>query len=151
MAPHRDRDKFRFILAASFAAPLLRIVKQRIFFVYNWGGSKGGKTATMKAALSAWGDPERLMISFNTTIAGLERTAAFYCDLPLGIDERQQAGDKQGLIPSLRRSPYGTCSLMRWTSTPAQPKRNRTPYRWPGSGPRLSATTARFTLPAPPP
>lgn len=101
MKPHRDRDKFRFILAASFAAPLLRIVKQRIFFVYNWGGSKGGKTATMKAALSAWGDPERLMISFNTTIAGLERTAAFYCDLPLGIDERQQAGDKQGLIQQL--------------------------------------------------
>lgn len=101
MAPHRERDKFRFILAASFAAPLLRIVKQRIFFVYNWGGSKGGKTATMKAALSAWGDPERLMISFNTTVAGLERTAAFYCDLPLGIDERQQAGDKQGLIQQL--------------------------------------------------
>lgn len=101
MAPHRSRDKFRFILAASFAAPLLRIVKQRIFFVYNWGGSKGGKTATMKAALSAWGDPERLMMSFNTTVAGLERTAAFYCDLPLGIDERQQAGDKQNLISQL--------------------------------------------------
>ena len=30
MKPHRDRDKFRFILAASFAAPLLRILKQRI-------------------------------------------------------------------------------------------------------------------------
>lgn len=43
MAPHRERDKFRFILAAAFAAPLLRILKQRIFFVYNWGGSKGGK------------------------------------------------------------------------------------------------------------
>lgn len=101
MAPHREREKFRFILAASFAAPLLRIVKQRIFFVYNWGGSKGGKTATLKAALSAWGDPERLMLSFNTTVAGLERTAAFYCDLPLGIDERQQAGDKQNVINQL--------------------------------------------------
>lgn len=95
MAPHRSRDKFRFILAASFAAPLLRIVKQRIFFVYNWGGSKGGKTAALKAALSAWGDPERLMVNFNATQVGLERTAAFYCDLPLGIDERQLAGTKQ--------------------------------------------------------
>lgn len=95
MAPHRARNKFRFILAASFAAPLLRIVKQRIFFVYNWGGSKGGKTAALKAALSAWGDPERLMVSFNATQVGLERTAAFYCDLPLGIDERQLAGTKQ--------------------------------------------------------
>ena len=96
MAPHRARNKFRFILAASFAAPLLRIIKQRIFFVYNWGGSKGGKTAALKAALSAWGDPERLMVSFNATQVGLERTAAFYCDLPLGIDERQMAGTKPG-------------------------------------------------------
>lgn len=95
MARHREREKFRFILAASFAAPLLRIVKQRIFFVYNWGGSKGGKTAALKAALSAWGDPERLMVNFNATQVGLERTAAFYCDLPLGIDERQLAGTKQ--------------------------------------------------------
>lgn len=55
MQPHRERDKFRFILAAAFAAPLLRIIKQRIFFVYNWGSSKGGKTAGLKAALSAWG------------------------------------------------------------------------------------------------
>lgn len=98
MAPHRERDKFRFILAASFAAPLLRIVKQRIFFVYNWGGSKGGKTAALKAALSAWGDPERLMVNFNATQVGLERTAAFYCDLPLGIDERQLAGNNQGAL-----------------------------------------------------
>ena len=98
MRPHRIREKFRFILAASFAAPLLRIVKQRIFFVYNWGGSKGGKTAALKAALSAWGDPERLMVNFNATQVGLERTAAFYCDLPLGIDERQLAGQNQGGI-----------------------------------------------------
>ena len=101
MAPHRARDKFRFILAASFAAPLLRIVKQRIFFVYNWGGSKGGKTAALKAALSAWGDPERLMVNFNATQVGLERTASFYCDLPLGIDERQLAGNNQGALEKI--------------------------------------------------
>ena len=101
MAPHRSREKFRFILAASFAAPILRIVKQRIFFVYNWGGSKGGKTAALKAALSAWGDPERLMVNFNATQVGLERTAAFYCDLPLGIDERQLAGNNQGALEKI--------------------------------------------------
>ena len=101
IAPHRARMKFRFILAAGFAAPLLRIVKQRIFFVYNWGGSKGGKTAALKAALSAWGDPERLMVSFNATQVGLERTAAFYCDLPLGIDERQLAGNNQGALEKI--------------------------------------------------
>ena len=95
MAPHRKRNKFRFILAAAFAAPLMRIIKQRIFFIYNWGGSRGGKSAALKAALSAWGDPERLMVSFNATQVGLERTASFFCDLPLGIDERQLAGRNQ--------------------------------------------------------
>lgn len=95
MRPHRSRFKFRFILAASFTAPLLRVLRQRIFFVYNWGGSKGGKTAALKAALSAWGDPERLMVNFNATQVALERMAGFFCDLPLGIDERQLAGSKQ--------------------------------------------------------
>lgn len=95
MRPQRARHRFRFILAAAFAAPLLSIIKQRIFFVYNWGGSRGGKTAALKAALSAWGDPERLMANFNATQVALERMAGFYCDLPLGIDERQLAGNKQ--------------------------------------------------------
>lgn len=109
MKSHRSRDKFRFILSASFAAPLLRILKQRIFFVYNWGGSKGGKTAALKAALSAWGDPERLMVNFNATQVGLERTAAFYCDLPLGIDERQLAGKNQdGLEKTIYMIASGT-------------------------------------------
>lgn len=98
---HRVRDKFRFILAAGFTAPLLRIIKQRIFFVYNWGGSKGGKTAGLKAALSTWGDPERLMVNFNATQVGLERTASFYCDLPLGIDERQLAGNNQNSLEKI--------------------------------------------------
>ena len=109
MTPHRCRDKFRFILAASFAAPLLRILHQRIFFVYNWGGSKGGKTAALKAALSAWGDPERLMVNFNATQVGLERTASFYCDLPLGIDERQLAGrNQEGLEKTVYMIASGT-------------------------------------------
>lgn len=95
VAPLRENDKFRFILAGSFAAPLLRILKQRIFFIYNWGSSKGGKTSAIKAALSAWGDPEGLMTSFNSTQVGLERAAAFFSDLPMGIDERQLAGQKQ--------------------------------------------------------
>lgn len=96
MRSHRVRDRFRFILAASFATPLLKILQQRIFFVYNWGGSKGGKTAALKASLSVWGEPEKLMVNFNATQVALERMAAFYCDLPLGIDERQLAGNNQG-------------------------------------------------------
>lgn len=95
MEPHRKRYVFRFMLAAGFAAPLLKIIRQRTFIVLNWGSSRGGKTAALKAALSAWGDPERLMVSFNATQVALERMAGFFCDLPLGIDERQLAGNRQ--------------------------------------------------------
>lgn len=93
VSPYRDRYKFRFILATAFATPLLRLLKQRTFTVYNWGNSKGGKTAALKSALSAWGNPERLMVNFNITQVALEHMAEFFCDLPLGIDERQLAGN----------------------------------------------------------
>ena len=93
MEPFRDKDKFRFILAAGFAAPLLKLIKTRTFVVYNWGDSKGGKTAALKAALSAWGVPQDLMVNFNITAVALEHTAEFFSDLPLGVDERQLAGN----------------------------------------------------------
>lgn len=96
MRRHRDISPvFRFMLASAFAAPMLKAVRGRILFVYNWGASKGGKTAAVKASLSVWGDPTILMTTFNATTVGLERLATLMRDLPLGIDERQMAGGDQ--------------------------------------------------------
>lgn len=89
IAIHRKNDLFRFILATSFSAPLLEILGQRIFVVFNWGNSRAGKTAALKVALSVWGNPEDLTCTFNTTAVGIERLAGFYNDLPLGLDEKQ--------------------------------------------------------------
>lgn len=101
LIPVRKYPIARFTLASSFAGPLLALVSQRVFVVHNWGPSRGGKTASLKAALSVWGEPETIMASFNATKVGLERLAAFYSDLPLGIDERQVVGDRQGFVESL--------------------------------------------------
>ena len=87
--PFRENNKFRFILASSFAAPLLELIGHRIFIVYNWGDSRGGKSAALKSALSVWGNPEDLTLTFNTTAVGIERLAGLYNDLPLGLDEKQ--------------------------------------------------------------
>ncbi len=92
MQEHREKNRFRFLLAAAFATPLIKLLHHRTFFVYNWGDARGGKTAALKAALSVWGEPDGLMMNFNTTQFGLERQAALFTDLPLGIDERQAAG-----------------------------------------------------------
>ena len=92
ISPLRENFIFRFILAAAFAAPLLRITGHRIFIIHNWGDTRSGKTAALKAALSVWGDPEGLMTSFYATRVGLERLAGFFRDLPLGVDEKQVSG-----------------------------------------------------------
>lgn len=99
--PIREHPVARFIMAAGFASPLLDLIGERVFVIHTWGPSRGGKTAAMKAALSVWGNPEGIMSSFNATKVGLERTAALYSDLPLGIDERQIIGSDQRKIEEI--------------------------------------------------
>ena len=93
----------RFVLAASFATPLLRICKNRNFMIYFWGTSGGGKTAAQRFALTVWGNPTRLMKSFYGTTNGLERAAEYSNDFPLIINERQvmMGNNKQEALESL--------------------------------------------------
>lgn len=85
----RDNLFGRFLLASSFASPMLEILKHRVFFVHIWNDSKSGKTAAIKMAISVWGDPARLMGSFNATNVGLERMACILKHIPFVIDELQ--------------------------------------------------------------
>jgi uncharacterized protein (DUF927 family) len=98
MQKFRHRAIFRFIFASAYAGPLLRPLGQRIYLVHNWIDSRGGKTAAMFAALSGWGDPEQMRVNFNATQVGLEKAAGFFCDLPMGVNERQLAGGKQDFV-----------------------------------------------------
>ncbi|MHB1651407.1 MAG: DUF927 domain-containing protein [Desulfitobacteriaceae bacterium] len=79
----------RFILAAGFAAPLLKVLSQRNFIIHNHGNSQDGKTATLWLAMSVWGDPNVIISSFDNTSTSLERRASLFSDLPLGINERE--------------------------------------------------------------
>lgn len=79
----------RFLLASSFASPMLEVLRHRVFFVHVWHDSKSGKTAAIKMAISVWGDPTRLMGSFNATNVGLERMACILKHIPFAIDELQ--------------------------------------------------------------
>lgn len=83
-----------FVTCCGLAAPLLELTGQRSFICYTWGDSRGGKTAALYAALSVWGPPEDMVTSFNATNFALEKTATHYCDLPIGLNERQLARGK---------------------------------------------------------
>jgi putative DNA primase/helicase len=85
------RNKYpllRLQLAASFAAPLLKLTGHRNFILHLWGDSGSGKTATLRTALSVWGS-RGLMSTFHATVLGLQNRAQMMCDVPFGINERQ--------------------------------------------------------------
>lgn len=87
------------ILAASFASVLLEPLNCLPFFVHLWGVDSGtGKTVALMMAASVWGDPTigSYVKTFDGTVVGMEKTAAFLNSLPLCLDELQLAKDGKG-------------------------------------------------------
>lgn len=84
----------RWLMGTTFAAPLIRPLGGRSFFVHLHGGALAGKSALCKYLMSAWGDPERLSTSWNTTENAAVDIYAHVSDLPVLFDERQAARAK---------------------------------------------------------
>lgn len=87
----------RIILASSFASVLVKPLGGLVFFVHLWGASEAAKTVGLLFAASVWADPElgRYAHTFNSTIVGNEKSAAFVNSMPLVIDELQIIRDKK--------------------------------------------------------
>ena len=89
----------KIILAASFASVLLEPLNCLPFFVHLWGVDSGtGKTVALLVAASVWGDPAvgAYVKTFDGTVVGMEKTAAFLNNLPFCLDELQLAKDSKG-------------------------------------------------------
>lgn len=89
----------KIILAASFASVLLEPLNCLPFFVHLWGVDSGtGKTVALMVAASVWGDPAvgSYVKTFDGTVVGMEKTAAFLNNLPFCLDELQLAKDNKG-------------------------------------------------------
>lgn len=95
MKPLRNNDIFRVVLASGFVPPLLRYIGSRTFIVNLWGSSKSGKSASLYASLSAWGNPEELKVTFNSTLVGFERLVSLFSDIVLGVNEKQVSHNRQ--------------------------------------------------------
>jgi uncharacterized protein (DUF927 family) len=87
-----------FAFYASFAAPLLNILKAPNFIIDFWGTTSLGKTSVLELASSVWGNPHKesggLVFSWDSTRVYLERMANFFCDIPIFPDDSQQVDDK---------------------------------------------------------
>lgn len=85
----------RSMLAASFASPLLEKLQHRVIYYHNWYGTRSGKTATLKLAMSVWGNPAVLVSKYFSTIVGMERWSGTLKHLPFAMDELQTLNQKR--------------------------------------------------------
>lgn len=86
----------RILMAASFASVLVKPLNCLPFFLHLWGGTEAGKTVGEMLAASIWADPRvgRYIQTFNSTLVGKERAAAFVGNMPLILDELQIASSQ---------------------------------------------------------
>ena len=89
----------RILVAASFASALVEICGCLPFFVHLWSSDSGtGKTVALMVAASVWANPVigAYVQTFNSTVVGREKMAAFCNSMPLCIDELQLGKDSRG-------------------------------------------------------
>jgi putative DNA primase/helicase len=121
--------RMRIGFYASFAAPLLEILRVPNFIV-DWSARTSvGKTSTLRVVASPWGCPDELRVgesivfSWNATKVWAERAASVMNGLPFILDESKLA--PKGVIPSVlymvangigkgRGNPRGLAGAKRW-------------------------------------
>ena len=81
----------RFLMASSFASPLVKIFQINPFIVHLWGKSSNGKTVAQMICASIWGNPSKgkLLSSLDSTKVASERLCNFLRNIPLILDELQ--------------------------------------------------------------
>lgn len=92
--------EIKFLLAASFASVLVKVLGGLPFFVDLWGETEGGKTVTLMVAASVWANPDesRFIGDFKTTDVALEAKADVLNNLPMILDDTSKTSSGFGII-----------------------------------------------------
>ena len=91
----------RLVLAAAFAAPLLKRLSHRNFVIYIFGTSAGGKSAAKKLGASVWGPVDEFFHDLDGTDAGIEGLLSKMRNLPVFLDEKQATDRDQKAMDRL--------------------------------------------------
>lgn len=83
------RIEAKFMLAASFASVLVKLLGTLPFFVDLWGETEGGKSVSLMLACSVWANPDESQYigDFKTTDTALETRADMLNHLPMMLDD----------------------------------------------------------------
>ena len=80
----------RFIVAASVAAPLLKVLGERNFLIHVFTNTRAGKSTALNLGVGTVGS-EKLMLTFDATKNGLLGAASAANDYLFAVDEKQAA------------------------------------------------------------
>jgi uncharacterized protein (DUF927 family) len=75
------------VVIAALASPLLEAAGLENFVIHLGYPSSAGKTIALRIAMSCLGDPRRLVLNWNATPVGVERTSAMLNHLPIALNE----------------------------------------------------------------
>ena len=111
--PHGERERWlgvynqfkkykycRLAVAASLAAPLLKVLRLRNMTLQFWSQSGQGKTAILKFADSVYKNPVPLL-KFSATSNFIEQRCVTLSDFPICVDELKTAERDKTAKPSL--------------------------------------------------
>ena len=87
----QDNSRLCLALGCAFAAPLLHLLDHESGGFHLYGDSSDGKTTAALFALTVWGNPKGLKLTWEGTAHGFSNTAAARNDGLLVLDEIGQA------------------------------------------------------------
>lgn len=87
----------RIVFASSLSSVLIKPLGCLPFLIHLWGETESGKSVLAMCAASVWANPEigQYIQTFNATLVGMEKTAAFFNNLPLFLDELQIVSERK--------------------------------------------------------
>lgn len=105
-----NKLEIKFLLSASFASVLVKIVGCLPFFVDLWGETEGGKSVTLMLAASVWANPDESQYigDYKSTDVALEVRADVLNNLPVLLDDTSNATKK--IVDDFENIIYRLCS-----------------------------------------
>ena len=105
-----NRPEIKFLLSASFASALVKVIGCLPFFVDLWGETEGGKSVTLMLAASVWANPDESQYigDYKSTDVALEVRADVLNNLPVLLDDTSNATKK--IVDDFENIIYRLCS-----------------------------------------
>lgn len=91
------QSALRWLTYATFAAPLLEPAQWRGFLIHHCGDTSIGKSAAADFAMSAWGNPRKIVLDFNATPVAIPEIFKHINHLPMVFDELQAFSAKDDI------------------------------------------------------